>query len=217
MVGRRAELATVEGALDLLVQGQGGTLVITGEPGIGKTRMLADLVDAARARGCPVLDGRATEFERDEPYAVFRDLTDGHLRAADRLTAHVAVGELLARRAPVVVALDDMHWADPSSIDLFGYLVRQPPTGPVLIAAALRPARCPSRLVLALDAARRRDRFTELALAPLTRAESAELLGGADEPTVDMLHAESGGNPFYLHVLAAAQTRGQPASGTLAA
>jgi DNA-binding CsgD family transcriptional regulator len=217
LVGRRAELAAVDHALDLLVQGQGGTLVIAGEPGIGKTRLLAELVDGARARGCPVLDGRATEFERDEPYAVFRDLTDGHLRAADRLTAHVAVRELLARRAPVVVALDDMHWADPSSIDLFGYLVRQPPIGPVLIAAALRPARCPSRLVLALDAARRRHPFTELALAPLTRAESAELLDGAPAATVDAVHADSGGNPFYLHVLANAQARGGPTSSTLAA
>jgi predicted ATPase len=60
---------------------------------------------------------------------------------------------------------------------------------------------------MAVDAARRAGRLTELALGPLSRAESAELLAGESPATVAALHADSGGNPFYLHVLAAAMSR----------
>jgi ATP/maltotriose-dependent transcriptional regulator MalT len=236
IVGRGGELAQLTAELDRTAKADGTTVVITGEPGIGKTVLLAELARRAEEREFLVLDGRATEFERDDPYAVFTDALDAFLTAlpgearatlpgaelgavfpalagtgiggpADRLRVHSAVRILLGRLAgprPTVLVIDDLHWADAGSIDLFGYLLRHPPAGRVLVAAALRPAQAPPRLRLALDAGAR---YRAIPLGPLTRADAASLLPGADEATVTGLFAESGGNPFFLTALARAPRR----------
>ncbi|MDI5981329.1 helix-turn-helix transcriptional regulator [Amycolatopsis magusensis] len=227
--GRAAELAVV----DRVLAGRGpAALVVTGEPGIGKSGLLAEL--AARAGPALVLRGAATEFEKREPFAVFVHAVDPFLRslgdaersalgsaaelwpvfpafgpppgrAPGRARTHRAVSALLSRLAgqrPLVLVLDDLQWADGASIDLFGHLVRQLPDGPVLLAGAMHPARSPERLRLLLDLARPDSAFEELPLAPLTVEAAAELLPDADPATVAALHRESGGNPFYFRALA---------------
>ena len=57
----------------------GGILVIEGEPGIGKSRLMLELARIGDAEGCLVLTARASEFERDLPYALFREAIDRHL------------------------------------------------------------------------------------------------------------------------------------------
>ncbi|GAA0908122.1 hypothetical protein GCM10009557_82810 [Virgisporangium ochraceum] len=190
LVGRDAELAALDTAVDRFVSGTGGAVLITGEPGIGKTALLSALGRRARAARCRVLDGRATEFERDDPYSVFRELVATN-PSVDRLSVPDAVRSRLSGLAPVVLALDDLQWADAASVDLLGYLLRHPPRGAVLIAGALRSAGCPPRLAVALASCR----CTELRPAPLTRVETARLLTGADPDRLDALHADTGGTP----------------------
>jgi DNA-binding CsgD family transcriptional regulator len=107
------------------------------------------------------------------------------------------LGSLAARR-PVVLALDDLHWADSGSLELLGALLRRPPSGPVLIALAMRPRQVPERLLPVLERAHRAGTLTRLELSALSRYEAHQLLGD----TADAVYDESGGNPFYLQQLA---------------
>ena len=94
--------------------------------------------------------------------------------------------------------LDDVHWADPGSVDALAALVRRPPGGAVLIAVAAREGVQPAPVAAALAGAGRDGRVAHLALAPLSEAEAAELVGR----DVGAIYAPSGGNPFYLEQLA---------------
>lgn len=73
LVGRDAEIGALEALLeDLAVRG-GSFALVAGEPGIGKSRLLAEVEERAKARGHTVLTGRAAEFERELPFSVFVD------------------------------------------------------------------------------------------------------------------------------------------------
>jgi DNA-binding CsgD family transcriptional regulator/tetratricopeptide (TPR) repeat protein len=139
----------------------------------------------------------------------FAGLDSGAATVLDeRYLAHRAVRELLERLAaarPLVLVLDDLHWADPASIELLSGLLRRPPQAMVLLALALRPRQAPSRLVTALEHAAQAGSLQCLELHPLSSAEAEELLGRSVKPHVARaLYQESGGNPFYLEQLARA-------------
>jgi predicted ATPase len=241
IVGRRVELAALEARLDQLARGVGGLIVeLAGEPGIGKTRLLAELRARALGRAMTVLAGRAAEFEGEIPFGLFADALDETVlglgerglkalgpQVAEELTAvlpslggrfgaraggvqteryraHRAVRALLeglAARSPLVLTLDDIHWADPASAELLSYLLSRPPRGPALVAVAFRQGRVGSRLAHALSSAVREGTGERIDLGPLTVAESLELLGG-DSRDVEPLYRDCGGNPFFLQQLA---------------
>ena len=173
LVGRAAELDSFDLLLDELERGRACALELVGEPGIGKTRLLAELAARADARGCLVLTGSASELESDLPFWVFVDALDEYVQGLERqrlalldddvraelaqvlpslpavaagrgvplqherYRAHRAVRALLERVAatrPLVLVLDDLHWADPGSVELVGALLRRPPAAPVLMA-----------------------------------------------------------------------------------
>jgi predicted ATPase len=71
MIGRDREVAELEGALTRTALGAAEVVVIAGEPGIGKTRLLLELIGMAGARGWTIGRGRATELERESPLAPF--------------------------------------------------------------------------------------------------------------------------------------------------
>ncbi|MEX2556442.1 MAG: AAA family ATPase [Actinomycetota bacterium] len=123
----------------------------------------------------------------------------------ERFRAHHAVRtllELLARK-PLLVELDDLHWADEASQELLSFLLRRPPRGPVLICMAYRPAQAPPRLVQELVRAVAADVCQRVELGPLERGHASELLGETvPARMVDALYEESGGNPFYIQQLA---------------
>jgi ATP/maltotriose-dependent transcriptional regulator MalT len=246
LIGRSAELAAIEQVLDAGRTGP-APVAISGEPGIGKTRLLAELAARADADRRLVLEGAAAEIDQRAPFAAIVDALDDYLAslnprslsplAADehaelarvfpsveagaaaataeapaegeRFRAHRAVRsllELLAARSPVVLVVDDLHWADEASAELLAYLVRRPPRGPVVLALAHRP-QLPEPLAAALAEAEREGRLTWLQPSPLSRAEAGELLTGLpglNAEGEEALHRASGGNPLYLRELSRA-------------
>ena len=242
LVGRRQELASVEAALDALRSPGAHWLTLTGEPGTGKTRLLAELGERARAREHLLLVGRGSELERDLPFGVWVAALDDHVaalgpdrvealigdRAAElarvlpsaaasgdvplgglqdeRFRAHRAVRALLAglaARTPVVLVLDDIHWADEASLELIVHLLRRPAPARILTALAFREGQLPAAVLAALEAATRESSLSELRLAPLSAGEADALMGEqVPEPLREEVYRQSGGNPFYLQELA---------------
>jgi predicted ATPase len=124
----------------------------------------------------------------------------------ERYRSHRAVRALLeqlAETTPLVLVLDDFHWADPASVELLGALLRRPPGAAVLIALAFRPRHVSEQLSAALVPAHRAAALTRIELGTLSADETRELLGetvaAAD---ASVLYEQSGGNPFYLEQLA---------------
>jgi DNA-binding NarL/FixJ family response regulator len=119
--------------------------------------------------------------------------------------------DVLAAGEPIVLVLDDVHWADPASLELVAHLVRRPPRAAHLLVLALRPGDVALRLSDALRDADRSQEAVHLALEPLDRAAAGRLLGARCNPELaDRLYADSGGNPFLLGELARAPARARP-------
>src|SRR6185436_2388237 len=141
LVGRTSERAALDAVLARLPDGGGDVVTIGGEPGIGKSRLLAELAEAATAAGYVVLGAAASEYEDDLPYGVWAEALDPHLHGLDeRRLARLGLADFagLAATRPLVVWLDDLHWADAASVDAVAALVRRPPDAPVLLALAAR-------------------------------------------------------------------------------
>ncbi len=102
LVGRTAELAVLDGALDAAEGGSSPALGLLGEAGIGKSRLLGELGRRAAERGHLVLLGRAAELESDVPFALWVDALDGHVAGLEG-GALAALGEELL--ADLAVAL----------------------------------------------------------------------------------------------------------------
>src|SRR5512132_3838168 len=137
----------------------------------------------------------------------------------ERYRSHRAVRALLehlAQTRPLVLMLDDFHWADSASVELLGALLRRPPTAAVLTTVALRPRQTPERLAAALERAHRAAALTRVELGALTLDEARELLGEQiDAAGAVVLYEESGGNPFYLEQLARSPERAGGATAAL--
>lgn len=242
LIGRAAELAALRAVLGRR-GGAPAVVALVGDPGIGKTRLLAELLAEARRDGRLMLAGRAAEFEREVPFGVLRNAMEDHLRgwrgpgrsrldatdlrllpsvypalgadgsgrepdllAGERYRLHRAVRALLeALAAPngLVLALDDLHWGDDGSLELLDHLMRHPPRAPVVLAVAYRPRQAPARLEQALAGAAQRGLATTVNVGPLSAAEAGDLLPpGLGAARLEQLYQDSGGNPFYLEVLA---------------
>ena len=204
LVGRAREREAIAAALRA---GEGAVLVVEGEPGIGKSRLLAHLAAEAEAGGAVVLGARASEFERDAPYALWTEaLGDQLITDIDRHRTHRTLRDTLERlaRRRLVLWMDDVHWADPASVDALAALVRRPPAAPVLFAIAVREGQMPAPLAVALAGA---ECVTALAPGPLSQDEAAELVG---EVAAEIFEP-SGGNPFYLEQLARVRDAPRPA------
>jgi ATP/maltotriose-dependent transcriptional regulator MalT len=124
----------------------------------------------------------------------------------ERYRSHRAVRALLGQLAqalPLVLVLDDFHWADSASIELLGSLLRRPPTAAVLTVVALRPRQTPERLAITLERAHRSAAAARVDLGALSLDEARQLLGERFNVARSALfYQESGGNPFYLEQLA---------------
>ncbi|MFT7840230.1 AAA family ATPase [Saccharothrix sp. BKS2] len=225
LVGRAAELDHAREALARALSGRATALLVEGEPGIGKSRLLREVEAGARERGFELFTGSAHELDARRPFRVFTDLRSGD-RSGDRLRAALdavdptaagrpATGdesftvietivewfEERTARTPVALALEDLHWADTSTLTAIGALVRHLADRPLLVVGTLRPV--PRRK----EVDRLLDRLTAadgkvLRLAGLTPDAAVELLHRAldAEPGAGLrrLAGAAGGNPLFL-------------------
>ena len=209
LVGRELDLAT---ALEQLKRVEGGTpasLLVRGEAGIGKSRLVAELADRARQLGHAVLAGRADDLDHGIPYAVFRDLVArtgiGPLPfVGDVQDVFNAAVDLLggAATTPTVLVLEDLHVADRDSLVLAGLLARLADV-PVLTVVTTRPGQA-TDLERLFDQLAFDGRGAVLDLEALDRHDTQALVAAAldaapDDALTDAVFGSSGGNPFFAH------------------
>jgi DNA-binding CsgD family transcriptional regulator len=109
LLGRERELRQLDDVLDVTLDGSARVFVASGEPGIGKTRLLGELSRRADARGCLLLEGHAGEFERELPFAVLVDACDEFLASLDARKAQRLAGDSLAELAAIFPSLRPLH------------------------------------------------------------------------------------------------------------
>jgi DNA-binding CsgD family transcriptional regulator/tetratricopeptide (TPR) repeat protein len=222
-VGRVGELGELGRALDAALAGNGATVLVSGDAGIGKTRLAAELAGRAEGAGFEVLLGRAIDLVGTElPFQPFvealRPLGEPW-RADERTTGSQLqlFEETLARLtdratfAPVLVVLEDVHWADTSSLDLLVFLAHNLDDRRVLLLATYRADERPSadRMRRFADGVRRSGSALALELGPLVDDEVTALLDAhADAPLgsalTETIVRRSEGNPFFAEELLAA-------------
>jgi DNA-binding CsgD family transcriptional regulator/tetratricopeptide (TPR) repeat protein len=265
LIGRERELEELAEALERARAGVAGTAFVTGEAGVGKTRLVREFAERATGEGARVLIGECLALAEGElPFAplvgalrpLIRELPPGELEAIHgheelgrllpelgdvremRIAGGSALAETLAQsrlfevmlgvlshlgqEAPVVLVVEDLHWADRSTRDFISFLIRNARDALLLLVCTYRSdelhRRHPLRPFLAEE--ERRERVERVELAPLTRDEVGALAGAilgepAGEALVDDLFRRSDGNPFYAEELLEASTTGRTIPATL--
>ena len=246
-VGRTLELTLARDAFDEAIAGRGQIVVVLGEAGVGKSRLVGALHDGAVELGARVIVGRCFEAEQVLPYGPWTealrhaDLVGDHdllanlpavsraalgrflpeimpteiagdPSAADHMQVFDGVARLietLAARQPLLLVIEDAHWADDISLRLLAFLARRVHgVRPVLVAITARAdelADAPA-LQRLLDDLDRDQTPLQIALAPLDRSDTERLVealhGGRDETGRARLNeaiwAASEGNPFMV-------------------
>lgn len=221
LVGRRSELEALEGALFRVQSGSGGALLLVGEAGVGKSRLIAAAQRRARSRGIPVIELRGTG---SGPGALLRDLfeTAGDTLALALLDAGEIVGlpdmaaEALAKRAGrrgFLVTVDDLSAIDgPSRERLAAALPALGHLGGFLLAAARLPSQLEPDALERSEELRPFERMAILEVGPLPTFDAKRLLaqhrpGDADNhPLLERLAREARCIPSFLLKAAGAST-----------
>jgi tetratricopeptide (TPR) repeat protein len=233
LVGRDHELASLARLVENVTAGQGGSLLVEGEPGIGKSALVRTALAVVAGTDCqvfwgagdelgqalpllPLLEGlRLREPSADPRRSAIHELLSGQLAADRGIDVSVAlpeqllalVGDQCAVR-PTILVVDDLQWADRASITLWGRLARLTLHRPLLLIGMMRPV--PQRDdVLALR--RVLGDTTRLQLTGLTEAAVAKLVaslaGGVPDEGLLRLADGAAGNPLYITELVAALAR----------
>jgi pimeloyl-ACP methyl ester carboxylesterase/tetratricopeptide (TPR) repeat protein len=210
LVGRAAELEQLERALARARSGSGSTVLVAGDAGIGKTRLASELVVRARAGGFAALAGRCLDLVGTElPYQPFVDALGAlpEPETGSQLRLFEAVLARLAEQAPVLVVLEDLHWADASTLDLVVFLAHHLRDRQVLLVATLRADEAASaeRMQRLGEGVRRSGAALELTLGPLPPGELSALLAarGCAPAAAGAIVARAEGNPFFAEELLA--------------
>jgi predicted ATPase len=245
-VGRAHALEELDAALDAAAAGRGSLVLVSGDPGIGKTRLVGELAGRARSRGILVLRGICWEGGGAPAYWPWAQVLRAWMRAAgatslddlgagsaelaallpelgsdaatptgpmgaerDRLRLFDALTGALLRggeQQPMLIVLDDLHWADTSSVLALRFLAGELDHGRLLVVGAYRDLEVDHGHPLAAaigDLARLARR---LALSGLTPAEVARYIaittGGEPKPdVVGAVSRQTGGNPLFVREL----------------
>jgi len=216
--GRDAELAALEQLVVSAETGEGGAALVGGPPGIGKSRLLQEVCRLASARGLTVAAGTTDELDQitpwgsllaalssSDPAIVSRDellslggLVDGRLEVLERIRSAL---ERAAGEGPLLIVIDDLQWADPSTLLAVGSLTGQLFAYPIVWLFGRRPFPVSARLRALLDRLDAQG-VVHLSLGPLapdaTTELATDLLGRRPAGNVEQLVALTEGNPLYL-------------------
>jgi DNA-binding SARP family transcriptional activator len=215
--GREAELAALDAAFARAQGGQLTTVVVRGEPGIGKTTLVQRFTTGGpRAAGADVRWGRCPAAHGAPAYWPWVQVLGGLPDVdGDRESARFALGLDLARRLEelagergAVVVLDDVQWADADSLVVLEVALDALADARVLVVLTARDEepRAAEELGRLLGATARRPGHVDLRLAGLSSEEAAGLLAGTAPEQAQRLVERAGGNPFFLRSLAALDT-----------
>jgi DNA-binding CsgD family transcriptional regulator len=234
LIGRDTEMALLTGLIKEAARGHGGSVLIEGEPGIGKSALVRAAVAQAPEVGGQVYWGAGDELSQALPLLPFLDglrVREPSANARRNAIVRLLRGEATVDRGtdvqtmlaeqllalvteecavqPVILVVDDLQWADQASIALLGRLARSAQQIPLLLVGTMRPV--PQREDLsalrrvACDAVR-------LQLAGLTGTAVTDLVaalaGGTPDEGLLRLAEGAAGNPLYVTELIAALTRG---------
>lgn len=249
-VGRKDELARIDSLLATSAAGAGTTLIVSGEGGVGKTRLLTAAAESAQGKGWQVVVGRAYAVETGIPYALFADafvplfrnmeagkltlLTRGGvaelaylfpaLGAAgdrDRVAANTDASELKARlqwnfaqllgklaaKQPLCIILENLQWADASSLELFHFVARQISSNKIAILASYNDAEreTSSALKSAEQSLTNIGAASQMRLGPLSHEAVSEIVqrrfavdAGTTRQFVALLYGWTRGNAFFV-------------------
>jgi DNA-binding SARP family transcriptional activator/tetratricopeptide (TPR) repeat protein len=239
-VGREAERALIDQIVAMRAD-RPDVVLVTGEPGIGKSRILAHIGERVISAGGRAFAARAYEAEAARSYGVWIDVIREILResprdglpadlslllpemgavaeAGDRtrlLDSVVGLLRQVVSARPAAVILDDLQWVDEGSSSLLHYVARHIDSGLLIVCAArageIEDNSAASRVLRSLA---RDGRLREIELAAMSEAETAQLIRQVD-PSLDAakIFAESGGNPLFSLELAHAHRRGDAGPG----
>jgi DNA-binding CsgD family transcriptional regulator/tetratricopeptide (TPR) repeat protein len=258
-IARSSELELLDAALVRATAREPSLVVIGGEAGIGKTRLLEELESRVRDRALVVIGRCVPAYGHGVPYAPFADLFRDlerqlerdqlatvlgparpalglvvpelgppteriHLGVAEtRMVSRfrlfetiLGIAERLQAVGPVVIAIEDLHWADEATLGLLGFLVREVREGRLLLVVTVRTddLQTGNPVARAIGDLERTRRVERIELAPFSRSELtdqlAAILGAPpDHGLVDRVLARSDGNPFFAEELLAAERRGE--------
>jgi DNA-binding SARP family transcriptional activator len=230
--GREPELTTLFEHLADVETGRGRVTFVSGEPGIGKTRLLGTLAIRLAERGVPVMSGRCLEGAGAPPFQAFAEAIDSHLdrdSAAPGLESLVPGGRAPVERtlqpderrwrlldamarflvacsadSPVVLMLDDLHWADDGTVAMLRHVGRSTPGTRLMVVGSYRDSDLTEGhpLADALGALRSESECALLPLAGLDADAMRKLVSATAGATVsgalvDAIRAETRGNPFF--------------------
>ncbi len=230
LVGREKEMALLREALDSAAAGAGQLLLLRGEAGIGKSRLARELIARARELDFAVGIGFSTEGDAAPSFGPWREAlrgseagialgaagssehsdlkAHGQLEAAERFARFDDVDQALARQEaskPVLLVLEDLHWADLDSLKLLSHLAqRSQDRRRVILATARESTEAEASTARVLQ---RVGRFgSVLSLSPLEESEVSRLIQDmtglvAGPDLVAEALRRSGGNPFFLREL----------------
>ncbi|MDO9600640.1 MAG: AAA family ATPase [Azoarcus sp.] len=229
LIGRDEEWRTLAAALATSAAGQAQVILLRGEPGMGKSRLLDCLADHARG-AAHLLRASAFETEAIRPFALWLDALRastaetaragfGDMRADSRDRLFAGLSDLIAAEAQqhcVLLMFDDVHWCDESSAAALHYVMRMNGDRPILAVLAARESELRDNRPLqqALRGLRRDGLLRELRLEPMTESAIVELVR-ARAPGADArrLGHECGGNPLLALELARAERDGGTDAG----
>jgi predicted ATPase len=252
MVGRAPELSALLALFDEVVAGRGEVVLLSGEPGIGKTRLGHAFATEAASRGAFTLWGRCFDGDWAPPYGPWGEAIGGFARSAspdlisslvgregllsasplaalvpdlslglpaavelgtdeERVRLHDAVARFftgLSASRPVVIVLEDLHWADGASIELLRHIVFTTSNIPVMLLLTFRDIELwPQHpFTQLLPSLRQSGKTRSIALKGLTSSD-VELLIAGETPTAwsnrlaQTIHSETRGNPFFIEEL----------------
>jgi DNA-binding CsgD family transcriptional regulator len=229
LVGRDRELGILRAQFQAAVDGRGSLVLIGGEAGIGKTALAEALCHEAAEYGALVLVGQCYDLTETPPYGPWVELfaryrqRDGTPPLPEAFARRGSVGDVasqavlfhhlrdfftaLSETCPLVLLLDDLHWADPASLDLLRFLARAASVLPLLILATYRADELTRRhpLYTLLPLLEREAHAARLDLRPLSLDAIRAFIAMRyclPEPDltrfVAFCHARTDGNAFFL-------------------